>query len=318
MDKISLIINTEKGRLEGESKLLIDSIRTFGGRFKNVPIYSYQPRKAFPISKSTIRFFEQYEVNYIDVPINQKFPDYPLANKIYACAHAEQHLNSELLVFMDSDSVVWQEPTVFYNLGDTDVAMTPVFRKIGLAVKENDRQYQYWQRLSAILNFPLDHHVHTVVDYQKVLAYYNSGLIVAKRNVELFQQAQANFERLVKTDKAFFLQRFLEQSNLTATILSMDLNLLQLGEAYNYPLRHHNNIQNPIYQLDSLDDVITGHYTVLFKKARWRNPLTNELTKGAKGEWFKQKVQEYSLLPPRYKRVLQMTKNYFNIKKNAL
>jgi len=304
MDSISVIINTEKGRLEGESKMLIESIRQFGGRFKDVPIYSYQPRKGFELSKSTISFFEKHQVNYIDLPLNKNHRDYPLANKIYTCAHAEKNLKSDTIIFMDSDSVVWQEPSAFYEMKDHDVGMTPVFRKLSLAVQQEDENYAYWQRLQSVLKFSMDQYVQTVVDDQKVLAYYNSGLMVAKRSSCFFQSVLSNFEKLLKEDAPFFKNRFLEQSNFTATILSKGMKFKKLGKGYNYPLKHHGNIKNPTYQLDSLDEVITGHYTTLFKKAGYRNPLKGKLIEGEKGKWFRQKVMEYSIYKPWYRKLL--------------
>ena len=69
----SIIICTEQGPLESKAKLLITSIREFSGAFRHVPIYSYEPRKNFRISSSTKAFFEKYEVNCIDLNLNQKF-----------------------------------------------------------------------------------------------------------------------------------------------------------------------------------------------------------------------------------------------------
>lgn len=302
MQTISIIIITEKGRLEAQSKMLVESIRQFGGRFKDVPIYSYQPRKGFDVSKKTLVFFEKHQVNHIDIPLNLNHIDYPLANKIYVCAYAEQQLDSEIIVFMDSDSVMWQEPTAFYELGDFDVAMTPVFRKIGLAVNESDENYRYWKKMQAVFDFPLNQYTQTIVDNQRVLAYYNSGLMIAKRSADFFQSALDNFERLIREDASFFKTRFLEQSNFSATALQSNFKLKQLEKGYNYPLKHHGHVQNPSYRVGTLDDIITGHYTVLFKKAGWKNPLKGKLIEGEKGEWFRQKVMEYGIYKPWYKK----------------
>ncbi len=304
MDRISLIINTERGSLEGQSKMLIESIRQFGGRFKDVPIYSYQPRKGLRVTKATLSFFEKHQVNYIDIPLNINHTDYALANKIYVCAHAEKHLDSEILVFMDSDSVVWQEPTAFYEMGNHDVAMIPVFRKIGLAVIENDEAYLYWKKIQEVLKISLNQYVHTIVDHQRILAYYNSGLIVVKRSANYFQLACDNFEQLWQRDASFFKHRFLEQSNFSATLLASDFNFLQLGKGYNYPLKHHGNVKNPMYSLETLDEVITGHYTVLFKKAGYKNPLKGKLIAGEKGEWFRRKAIEHGVYKPWYKKLI--------------
>jgi hypothetical protein len=45
MSSIEIIICTEKGRLESEAMLPISSLRNFGVRLSNTPIYSYLLRK---------------------------------------------------------------------------------------------------------------------------------------------------------------------------------------------------------------------------------------------------------------------------------
>ena len=50
MKKAEIIICTEEGYLESLSKCLVTSIREFGGKYKDIPIISYQPRKDFKIS----------------------------------------------------------------------------------------------------------------------------------------------------------------------------------------------------------------------------------------------------------------------------
>jgi len=98
-----IIICTEKGDLERMAKLLIWSLREFGGKFSNVPIYSYQPRKGHEVSGETMRFFENYEVELVDICFNQEYSHYPLANKIFACAHREQNTSADTLIFLDTD-----------------------------------------------------------------------------------------------------------------------------------------------------------------------------------------------------------------------
>lgn len=47
-NKIEIVICTEgNDYLEPMSKLLVASLREFGGEFKDIPIFSYQPRKQF-------------------------------------------------------------------------------------------------------------------------------------------------------------------------------------------------------------------------------------------------------------------------------
>jgi len=85
------------------SKLLIYTLREFGGKLRDLPIFSYQPRKKYKISKETIAFFEKNQVEYIDLDLNKKYDYYPLANKPLSCAHREMNTNRDILIFLDSD-----------------------------------------------------------------------------------------------------------------------------------------------------------------------------------------------------------------------
>ena len=70
-NKIEIVICTEKGYLESMSKLLVASLREFGGEFKDVPIFSYQPRKEFQIflEKNNIQTRTVFTGNIIKQPV---------------------------------------------------------------------------------------------------------------------------------------------------------------------------------------------------------------------------------------------------------
>lgn len=193
MKKFELIILTEKGYLESMSKLLVYSLRTFGGKFKDIPIYSYQPRKDFRVSKKTLAFFEKYEVEYIDENLNTKFVDYPYANKPLACAHRELNTNAEHLIYSDCDIFFLNEPAEFDNFGDSDVIIRPVYIKNVGTGNENDENAAYWRALYAFLNVKVHRMLNTSVDNHRILEYYNGGHIFSKTRSALFAKWNENF-----------------------------------------------------------------------------------------------------------------------------
>lgn len=76
MKKLGIIIVIESGDLEQKYKLLVDSIRTFGGAIKNSKIWAVKPRKGKAISKETLKFFQAKTVEFIEVDLNKKWPLY--------------------------------------------------------------------------------------------------------------------------------------------------------------------------------------------------------------------------------------------------
>ncbi len=152
-NKIEIVICTEGvGYLESQSKLLISSLREFGGKFKDLPIFSYQPRKKFKVSRETIAFFEENNVEYIDIELNKDFSDYPFANKILASNHREINTNAEILIFLDSDVFFLNEPKEFPDFGSCNVILRPVdMKNIGVENSE-DKNATYWNNLYKLLS----------------------------------------------------------------------------------------------------------------------------------------------------------------------
>ena len=124
--KIEIIICCENGYLESMSKLLIFSIREFGGIISDSQIYCYKPRKGDPLENTTLDFFEKNQVNYFDDPININYDEYALANKPYSCAHREYNSNADLLIFIDSDTYFLGSPNIFNDLSEGELFLRPV------------------------------------------------------------------------------------------------------------------------------------------------------------------------------------------------
>jgi hypothetical protein len=75
---IAFIICTEPGRLENQSVLLAQSIREFGGKLKDTPIYSYHPRSGNGLTEQTLAKFSALQVQHQQIELNTEFADYYL------------------------------------------------------------------------------------------------------------------------------------------------------------------------------------------------------------------------------------------------
>ncbi len=266
MNKIEIVICTEKGYLESMSKLLIASLREFGGRFRDVPIFSYQPRKKFKISSDTISFFEKNNVEYIDIELNQKFPKYPLANKPLACAHREMHTDADTLVFLDTDVFFLNEPSEFIKFESADVILRPVDGKNIGTQNSGDKNAIYWNNLYKLLNVKSHKNIRTTVTNEDIWEYYNSGHIVTLTKNNLFNTWRKNFEKVmdagIRPDHGLF---FVEQSVLSATVSQMELGVKHFSKEYNYPLHRDNKIRNKKYVVSNFDSLVSIHYHKMFQ-----------------------------------------------------
>lgn len=296
MKRIEIIICTEKGYLESMSKLLISSLREFGGKFRDVPIFSYQPRKKIKISTDTIAFFEKNNVEYIDLELNKAFPHYPLANKPLACAHREMNTNADVLVFLDSDVFFLNEPNEFIDFQNADIILRPVDGKNIGTKYSGDGNATYWNNLYELLNVKSHRNVRTTVTNEIIWEYYNSGHIATLTKNNLFWNWKENFLKVmeagIKPDHGLF---FVEQSVLSATVSQMDLVVKHFSNEYNFPIHKEQGIKNNKYLGSNFDDLVSLHYHKIFKNRNGVNPIEKQL-ETEKGKKIFKLINDFNVL----------------------
>jgi len=298
---IEIIICTEKGCLENLSKLLVATLRQYGGQFKDTPIVSYQPRKNYPISRSTKKFFDENNVEHFDIELNKDFRDYPLANKPLACAHREGRSKADLLIFLDSDVIFLNEPKEFLAIKDADVLLRPVGSKNIGSTGEDDPNNDYWQELYKMLGVKAHRQVTSLVDEQVVLEYYNSGHIVSKRSTNLYSQWEENFKKVSASSlrprgDSFFL----EQSTFGATVSQLELNVGHFSHPYNYPvyfLENAENLKDHRFFISDFDEIVSLHYHKVFEQAGGIRILEEIFSQSEKGRNLAKMIRDYKVCP---------------------
>ena len=197
--RVEFILCCEKGYLENTSRLLIDSIRTFGGAYKDSAIYVYRPRMGPEVSAETRDFFERHHVAYIAEELNSAYPTYALANKVAACAHREQHTAADVLVFVDSDTFFLRPPDVLATLAEGEVLLRPVdYKHVGVPADFSGPTGPYWRELWQLADIQLRPTVRTTMDNEEILAYYNSGLVATNTVNGLFSHWNILFDEVMR------------------------------------------------------------------------------------------------------------------------
>ena len=310
---IAFIICTEPGRLEKQSQILAESIRQFGGNLKDTPIYSFHPRQGEPVADETLKQFAVLGVDHQQVALNLKYHDYYLANKPYVCAYAEQTIDAEILVFLDSDKCFFAEPTEFLLPDDYNIGLRVEYgRGIGSTGTE-DIQDEYWRQLYQILDVKQEQFVCTPIGNKKIRAYWNSGMVAVRKNAGIFTAWQENFEKVMQQGIVPKQGNYmLEQSSLSATVCALEENVFTFSSAYSYPLPLHNRLSAE-FQLKSFEQIVSIHYFGMFYYQNWQKELDkikNMDKKSAKYEWLRQTILNYDL---DYKSI--NTKYYYSLKK---
>lgn len=265
----------DKGILIENSIILIESIRMFGGRFSTCPVYTISPRgKQIPYEIK--RRLSELNTIHVEMCINSKYCNYPHANKIYAGSYLEKVSKTKTIVFLDSDSVILNEPAEFDLPKDVDVGLTPVWLKgIGCS-GDNDISTNVWELAYSTLNKKIPtNHVLTRINKEQILPYYNSGMIVTRRSIGFFNLWQLAFENIMSSDLILKLLgiaynpgdipyqplMFVDQLSLSVAISSSNLTLSEFPVVYNCPLHHKSKLSKNYPDVDfNLGTVVHWHH----------------------------------------------------------
>jgi hypothetical protein len=282
---IAFIACVESGNLENQALLLFRSIRKYAGRFKESPIYSFQPRKGPPLNKNTIKAFEELRIEHNTELLNSDYAYYPIGNKIFASARAEEIIKEKILVFIDTDTVILNEPVGLDISPDIAVAVRPVDNKNYGSTGPGDRNDAYWQKLYSICGINQGRYITATIDKRRIRAFWNSGLIAVNRSEGIFQQWKDNFIKIMKAghipiDRSTGKEclTFMDQLALAPTLTNVYDKVDILDYRYNYPLPKRPLMVSP-YRNAALEDLIHVHYHRWFNKPDFLYLLRPKLNK---------------------------------------
>lgn len=280
MEKLGIIIVIESGDIEQKTKLLIDSIRTFGGDIKDSKIWAVKPRKGKELANETLGFLKARSVEFIDVDLNKHWHVYGHANKIYACGYIEDNFGDqyEALLFLDSDTIVINSVDAHLLGNRYKVAVKPIDGQT-LGQTQGMRLTVFWTLIYESCGVSIENvwTVKTTVKELEILAYFNSGVVFSCSNTKLFSQWRSNFEQFNKNIEAYHLNSleyfFLEQALLAGTILGKFHRdeVLVLDNFYNYSLNFKADLAER--DADNYDRIKIVHYHSLLKD-NWLGDLS--------------------------------------------
>src|SRR5438874_5779278 len=87
---VGFVACIEGGVLERQALLLFESIRFYGGRFRECAIYALSPRAGHGISQDARCKLDKLGVYYIDAILNMECLEYGPANRVAAAAYIER------------------------------------------------------------------------------------------------------------------------------------------------------------------------------------------------------------------------------------
>jgi hypothetical protein len=289
---VGFVACIERGALEAQAILLFESIRQYGGRFRDCAIYALSPRTGYGIAESSRHQLDELRVTYIDEVLNTECLEYGSANRVAAAAHVERFYPHEILVILDSDTLFLRDPERIQLPADIDVAVRPVDIKGMCTTGPADPFDTYWRDLCFCCGVDYDEipWTESFADQQRIKASYNGGLVIVRGKLGILQQWAEFFFASVRQGLAPYADAWRlrsgagwvdsaasrlwgsNQAALSLAIWSKTRRVFELPPIYNYPLHQHHQIDAGIVQR-VFPHLVHVHYHWLLAESLARNPL---------------------------------------------
>ncbi len=268
---------------EGQAALLVESLRTFGGKYKDAPFQVFHPAGRAPAERHAARLRE-FRAETVPCTIPPEAARFPFAGKAYASAQAEAAAEgkAKILVWMDTHSLVLKEPDALLLDPGKSFGYRAVDHKL-IGSRFEEPPDEFWSLLYE--RFSLDPasvlKVETPVDREMIRGYFNAGLLVVRPERGLLRKWRAAFETLHRDPAIVKMCResqlraiFLHQAALAVAVLKHAAveELTELPRTVNYPL-HMQDQFRPEDRLKSLAGLETLRYDTFFDDPGWRSAM---------------------------------------------
>jgi hypothetical protein len=274
---LAFLACVERGPLEGQTVLLCRSIRHYAGRFRDAPIYAIQTRAGHEIADSTASELDALDVRCVSEDLNRDFAHYPVGNKILACSWAEEALDHDVLVFLDSDTVFTGEPEALHLSEGIDVAVRPAHSVGHNCSGPGHPMDPYWRRVYTQLGVTNERYVETELG-TVTRAYFSAGLLAVRRQAGLLRRWESDFRSLVAENclPESGIARA-DEIALAAVISRAEERVTLLDGRYNYLIFKRDQLLPP-WDRAELDDLIHIHYRRKFAETGFLRRLQPPLS----------------------------------------
>lgn len=281
---------------------LAESIRTFGGKYSEAPIWVYCPQLVIDSETVLIEKLAPFSVKVKPVIIPSEANWFYLSGMVFSAAAAEADASgvAEILVFMGSDTLVLWEPGEFMLAKGKSLGYRPVMHK-NISPLYSEPLDEYWKRVYADMNikesaiFPMV----TPADDDTIRPYFNAACLSVRPEKGLFAKWAETFTALhmdsilINLCEDDFLKRvFTFQVALSGTILNNIASdeMVELSNRINYPI-FFKEMYGAKHDFHDISDVVTIRYEQFFEKpiSGWDTILTGPADRIA---WLKKSFEK--------------------------
>jgi hypothetical protein len=247
MTRLAFATPISPGAAEREAVWLARCIRTFGGALAENVIWALTPDPE-ALSSETRAVLRALSVELLTSAIDAAALDFPFAVKAYAAAAAEEAARgrADLLAWLDSDTLILQEPRALLLASDRALACCPIHH-LRIGPSYDVSLDPFWRLVYDACAVPEDRAflMHTAVGGDRVQPHINAGLLAVRPERGVLTAWRDTFDR-VYYQRAFEqwyeqnarYRTFVHQAILSGTALSLlaPQEFLVLPGSYNYPL----------------------------------------------------------------------------------
>jgi hypothetical protein len=272
VERLAFVFCVEPGRLEAEACLLARSIRRFGGQLAGATLYAVQPRGVEPLQPQTLEAFASTGVVHRAAPLNGPYAQWPTTNKVFAVAEVEATADADFLVFLDTDSVVVNEPRELMLPEGVDLGVQPTVQQFRGSTGPDDANDPFWLDVYQTCGVPEPPYVLTMIDRVRIRGYYNGGLVALRRAAGLGRR-WLDFLLRIGPGLPNKIRYNLDQFALAAVAASVPGRVHVLPSTYNYNIGRRQDFVLDSDRNAGWDRLVHLHYHDAFRRPEFLSTL---------------------------------------------
>jgi len=298
--QIIIAAYAESGEQLRHIVLMAESIRDFAGRYAVAPVWLYVPEALTGENTAIFKRLRELgvEIKTSDAPEDARWFYY--SGKVFAASKAEAETEGKgaVLVWMDEDTIILNEPSDFALGEGIGLAYRPVMHN-RYGTLHGAPVNAFWKRIYELLELDPEAQfaMITPADKQKIRAYFNAGLLVVRPEHNILRKWSESFKALYRDSVLSEMCRqdvenriFLHQTALVGAVmhtLERDA-MVELSDAYNYPM-FFKKMYGAEEEFDSVENIVTLRYDIYFRNPEpdWNEQLRGDPDKIA---WMKERL----------------------------
>jgi hypothetical protein len=233
----TIVTCMESGVLEPMVLRMVESLRRWGGRFRDAPVLALNPRLGPPLAQSTHRAFAKLGVDYRRIRPDNRYAWMDFYNKPLVTAAAAAVVNTELVAFLDADILILGEPEELMLGADEDFAAAATNKTVGSSGPDDEHE-PYWEAVCSVVGMRPDDlpWVTTCEENLPIRAYWQGGVFVFRRASEYGRHYLETCTRLIDSRVISHASRsfFTEQVSLSLAMVRGGMRWRALSHSHNY------------------------------------------------------------------------------------